>query len=705
MSYTYANRKKPSGTRQPESAPQRPSIDALRSGAGAPTSEQMGRRVDLPDAMREKMETAFGADLSSVKLYESEAVGEAGAGAITQGSNIAFAPGMLDFTSFSGQALLGHEISHVVSQARGEVTGSGFLNDRALEARADREGAMAAAGQEIAMPTGALSSVTAAPAAGPMQAWKEEKRTRQANEYRANEIQAYDDYIQATDPKQKQELFAQYEKNRKLKEGRLKKLGKQMDEIEADNAGTTSPTAQLQRARDRHMSFVYNDAYSSPEAARAVRQQQSDAFLGNVQSIMDSLSDDQLRSDKLFQNSVLGSYAGVHRRLYSKGRTPVDPNDHSGEADEIFLPKGDGRDLVGDLYTRLIGADKLAAAMGNSDNDAALDAIAGAAEAGGVPALMDRQFDITTRNSHTSEGRMNVRTNSDAMSKLLLYSASQVNLQRATDLDVFLHQPKPEPPKAEEPQRSIRETMSADELDRHFAMMQRAEELAAVRHAARHEPNPLKSAAKAVTGALQNAGEEVGDAVWSVKDHMAEASSKRKREKEEKARMEQEAKERELWTKPATRKELRLFRSVYGDGASPTQAQLVKLRKEIEMAEGFNRPVNVYGAIGSLDSFDTGPAAGSTGGAGLVPAPTEEAPLEKKKHKHHKHHKHKHHKTTDESETAASAESPVPEDLDLNAVDIVDITEDPEAAAAAEAPKEEKKRRFHRPHLHRKSKK
>ncbi len=176
MSYTYANRKRgENAAPKKESAASKPSMDALRAGLAKPTQEQMGRRVDLPDAMRAKMENAFGADLSAVKLYESEAVADAGANAVAQGSNIAFAPGMLDFTSYGGQALLGHEISHVVSQQRGEVAGSGFLNDHALEARADREGAMAAAGQQIAMPTAALSTVSAAPAAGPMQAKKPPK--------------------------------------------------------------------------------------------------------------------------------------------------------------------------------------------------------------------------------------------------------------------------------------------------------------------------------------------------------------------------------------------------------------------------------------------------------------------------------------------------------------------------------------------------
>jgi len=187
MSYTYADRKRINPTvPQEDKAPSQPSMETLRSGAAKPTQEQMGRRVDLPDAMRSKMEDAFGADLSAVKLYESEAVSDAGAKAITMGSSIAFAPGMLDFTSYGGQALLGHELSHVVSQARGEVAGGGFLNDVSLEARADREGAMAAAGQTIAPPTAALSPVTAADAAGPMQADKKERNNRQAAEMTKN---------------------------------------------------------------------------------------------------------------------------------------------------------------------------------------------------------------------------------------------------------------------------------------------------------------------------------------------------------------------------------------------------------------------------------------------------------------------------------------------------------------------------------------
>ncbi len=176
MSYEYSQRKRGNQKEAPKAdRPAEPYLDALRTGAAAPTQEQMGRRVDLPDAMRAKMEESFGADLSAVKLYESQSVADAGAEAVTQGANIAFAPGMLDFSSFGGQSLLGHEISHVVSQARGEVTGGGFLNDHALEARADQEGAMAAAGQQIAAPASAMSGGSAVSAAGPMQAKKKSR--------------------------------------------------------------------------------------------------------------------------------------------------------------------------------------------------------------------------------------------------------------------------------------------------------------------------------------------------------------------------------------------------------------------------------------------------------------------------------------------------------------------------------------------------
>ena len=172
MSYTYAHRNKQENERrgaEPFSGGEREAF--LPNSAMA---EDLGHQVDMPVVMREKMEDSFGMDLSAVKLYENKAVGKAGAEAVAQGSKIAFAPGKLDFSSIRGQSLLGHEISHVASQVRGEVKGSGLVNDSALEARADREGLMAARGESITEGYGGasapLSNASAASAAGPMQA-------------------------------------------------------------------------------------------------------------------------------------------------------------------------------------------------------------------------------------------------------------------------------------------------------------------------------------------------------------------------------------------------------------------------------------------------------------------------------------------------------------------------------------------------------
>ena len=48
------------------------------TGAARPTAAQKGRSIDLDAAIKAKMEHAFG-DLSAVKFYESQAVGDAGA--------------------------------------------------------------------------------------------------------------------------------------------------------------------------------------------------------------------------------------------------------------------------------------------------------------------------------------------------------------------------------------------------------------------------------------------------------------------------------------------------------------------------------------------------------------------------------------------------------------------------------------------------
>ena len=184
MSYIYDQRKRPQGHQNTEpgrTASPGPGMEALMAGTARPTAAQKGQPFDLDAAIKAKMENAFG-DLSAVKFYKSRAVGDAGAEAIAQGNEIAFAPGMADFSTKAGQERLGHELSHVMSQRSGAVRGSGFLNDSSLEARADREGAMAAAGQQIYTGPVTHTFSGAAPSpfvAGAMQAKRDDSGYRQ----------------------------------------------------------------------------------------------------------------------------------------------------------------------------------------------------------------------------------------------------------------------------------------------------------------------------------------------------------------------------------------------------------------------------------------------------------------------------------------------------------------------------------------------
>lgn len=109
----------------------------------------LGSPKAMPAPVQAKMEQSFGMSLSDVSLFESPLVSQGGAEAAAAGNRIAFAPGKLDPYSAPGQELLGHELSHVVSQKQGRVHGSGFLNDSALERRADDEGSLAAKGEEV----------------------------------------------------------------------------------------------------------------------------------------------------------------------------------------------------------------------------------------------------------------------------------------------------------------------------------------------------------------------------------------------------------------------------------------------------------------------------------------------------------------------------------------------------------------------------
>jgi Domain of unknown function (DUF4157)/Acetyltransferase (GNAT) domain len=108
----------------------------------------------MPEAIKQKMETAFGKDFSDVRIHEGKEAESIGAIAYTRGRDIHFAPGQYNPISQKGQELLGHELAHVVQQQAGQVAmpqGKGVpINaDRRLENEADVLGTKVAQGDRV----------------------------------------------------------------------------------------------------------------------------------------------------------------------------------------------------------------------------------------------------------------------------------------------------------------------------------------------------------------------------------------------------------------------------------------------------------------------------------------------------------------------------------------------------------------------------
>jgi len=123
-----------------------PAAPPAPSGAGSP----------LPAGVQSKMERAFGADFSAIRVHQDGAADAVGAQAFARGTDLHFAPGRYDPHSQAGQELLGHELAHTVQQAQGRVgasaqpRGGAIHSDAGLEREADDLGARAARGEIVA---------------------------------------------------------------------------------------------------------------------------------------------------------------------------------------------------------------------------------------------------------------------------------------------------------------------------------------------------------------------------------------------------------------------------------------------------------------------------------------------------------------------------------------------------------------------------
>lgn len=153
------------------------SITQMKSEQTAPSSKQnhtnhnssSASRGSMPAPVRSKMENSFGTSFGDVNIHpESPQATSMGALAFTQGNNIHFAPGQYNPQSSSGQALLGHELTHVVQQRAGRVAvphqskGAPINADPSLESEADQIGAKAAKGEPVQVP-GATSNFKTIP--------------------------------------------------------------------------------------------------------------------------------------------------------------------------------------------------------------------------------------------------------------------------------------------------------------------------------------------------------------------------------------------------------------------------------------------------------------------------------------------------------------------------------------------------------------
>jgi ribosomal protein S18 acetylase RimI-like enzyme len=116
------------------------------------TLKPRGSGQPLPESIQKKMEAFFNTPFADVRVHVGHEATSIGALAFTHGTDLYFAPGQYNPQSVQGQQLLGHELTHVMQQRAGRVrnpfgAGLAVVQDRSMEAEAERMGVRAAAHQ------------------------------------------------------------------------------------------------------------------------------------------------------------------------------------------------------------------------------------------------------------------------------------------------------------------------------------------------------------------------------------------------------------------------------------------------------------------------------------------------------------------------------------------------------------------------------
>jgi hypothetical protein len=122
-------------------------------GGGCPRCTGESHATVVPADLRRRAETTLGTGLADVRLTQgggvAAQVARRGADAGTRGNLVAFPRGLPDLSRPEGRFALGHELAHVAQQSQ---LGAGALirQGAALEAAADRAGALIGGGADLA---------------------------------------------------------------------------------------------------------------------------------------------------------------------------------------------------------------------------------------------------------------------------------------------------------------------------------------------------------------------------------------------------------------------------------------------------------------------------------------------------------------------------------------------------------------------------
>ena len=113
-------RKATAGQKLPVQSTANQDLLSILSEASALPSQE-GNAKELSQAMTMRMQERFGYDLSNVEYRETPGMDDLGTRAMARGNVIQFSQGEFDESTSGGQALIEHELTHVVQQAQGLV--------------------------------------------------------------------------------------------------------------------------------------------------------------------------------------------------------------------------------------------------------------------------------------------------------------------------------------------------------------------------------------------------------------------------------------------------------------------------------------------------------------------------------------------------------------------------------------------------------